>query len=68
MFLLFDSAICLVLYDKRFGLLQEKVDEEAMNFIAAVKTVSALLILPRGEKINWNQVDFLIHLIWIHEN
>lgn len=49
MFLLFDSAICLVLYDKRFGLLQEKVDEEAMNFIAAVKTVSALLILPRGK-------------------
>lgn len=33
------SAICLVLYDKRFGLLQEKVNEEAMNFITAVKTV-----------------------------
>lgn len=36
----FLPAICLVLYDKRFGLLQEKVDEEAMNFITAVKTVS----------------------------
>lgn len=35
------SAICLVLYDKRFGLLQEKVNEEAMNFITAVKTVSS---------------------------
>lgn len=34
------SAICLVLYDKRFGLLQETVNEEAMNFITAVKTVS----------------------------
>lgn len=34
------AAICLVLYDKRFGLLQEKVNEEAMNFITAVKTVS----------------------------
>lgn len=34
------SAICLILYDKRFGLLQEDVNEEAMNFITAVKTVS----------------------------
>lgn len=34
------SAICLVLYDKRFGLLQDQVNEEAMNFITAVKTVS----------------------------
>ncbi|KAM9799010.1 1,25-dihydroxyvitamin D(3) 24-hydroxylase, mitochondrial [Syngnathus typhle] len=33
------ETICLVLYDKRFGLLQEKVDEEAMDFIAAVKTM-----------------------------
>lgn len=33
-------AISLVLYDKRFGLLQEHVNEEATNFIAAVKTVS----------------------------
>ncbi|XP_051931120.1 1,25-dihydroxyvitamin D(3) 24-hydroxylase, mitochondrial [Hippocampus zosterae] len=33
------ETICLVLYDKRFGLLQEKVDEEAMNFITAVKTM-----------------------------
>ena len=38
------SAICLVLYDKRFGLLQEKVNEEAMNFITAVKTVSTSVI------------------------
>jgi hypothetical protein len=31
-----------VLYDKRFGLLQENVNEEAMNFITAVKTVGNL--------------------------
>ncbi|KAJ3603112.1 hypothetical protein NHX12_030856 [Muraenolepis orangiensis] len=33
------ETICLVLYDKRFGLLQEKVNEEAINFITAVKTM-----------------------------
>lgn len=33
------ETICLILYDKRFGLLQEKVNEEAMNFITAVKTM-----------------------------
>uniref|UniRef100_A0A668A240 Cytochrome P450, family 24, subfamily A, polypeptide 1 n=1 Tax=Myripristis murdjan TaxID=586833 RepID=A0A668A240_9TELE len=33
------ETICLVLYDKRFGLLQENVNEEAMNFITAVKTM-----------------------------
>lgn len=38
------SAICLVLYDKRFGLLQAKVDEEAMNFITAVKTVGVRVL------------------------
>ena len=34
------TAICFVLYDKRFGLLNEKIDEEAINFITSVKTVS----------------------------
>ncbi|KAM4582965.1 1,25-dihydroxyvitamin D(3) 24-hydroxylase, mitochondrial [Fundulus diaphanus] len=33
------ETICLILYDKRFGLLQDKVNEEAMNFITAVKTM-----------------------------
>ncbi|KAM9408881.1 1,25-dihydroxyvitamin D(3) 24-hydroxylase, mitochondrial [Pholidichthys leucotaenia] len=33
------ETICLILYSKRFGLLQEKVNEEAMNFITAVKTM-----------------------------
>ncbi|MED6253995.1 hypothetical protein ATANTOWER_011357, partial [Ataeniobius toweri] len=33
------ETICLILYDKRFGLLQEKVNKEAMNFITAVKTM-----------------------------
>ncbi|MGH0166828.1 UNVERIFIED_CONTAM: hypothetical protein FKN15_068369 [Acipenser sinensis] len=33
------TAICLVLYDKRFGLLQKEVDEEALNFIKAIKTM-----------------------------
>lgn len=40
------SAICLILYDKRFGLLQEEVNEEAMNFITAVKTVSNPFVVP----------------------
>lgn len=39
-------AICLILYDKRFGLLQEEVNEEAMNFITAVKTVSNPFVVP----------------------
>uniref|UniRef100_A0AAQ5X3V3 Cytochrome P450, family 24, subfamily A, polypeptide 1 n=1 Tax=Amphiprion ocellaris TaxID=80972 RepID=A0AAQ5X3V3_AMPOC len=39
------ETICLVLYDKRFGLLQEEVNEEAMNFITAVKTVSGLAVI-----------------------
>ncbi|XP_077583097.1 1,25-dihydroxyvitamin D(3) 24-hydroxylase, mitochondrial [Stigmatopora nigra] len=33
------ETICLVLYDKRFGLLQENVHEDAMDFIIAVKTM-----------------------------
>ncbi|XP_019952077.1 1,25-dihydroxyvitamin D(3) 24-hydroxylase, mitochondrial [Paralichthys olivaceus] len=33
------ETISLILYDKRFGLLQEEVNEEAMNFITAVKTM-----------------------------
>ncbi|KAM8913521.1 1,25-dihydroxyvitamin D(3) 24-hydroxylase, mitochondrial [Spinachia spinachia] len=33
------ETICLVLYDKRFGLLQDEVNKEAMNFINAVKTI-----------------------------
>ncbi|KAM7423001.1 hypothetical protein PAMA_010844 [Pampus argenteus] len=33
------ETICLILYDKRFGLLQEEVNEEAMSFITAVKTM-----------------------------
>ncbi|MBN3304953.1 CP24A protein, partial [Amia calva] len=33
------ETICLVLYDKRFGLLQKEVNEEALKFITAVKTM-----------------------------
>ncbi|KAJ8359159.1 hypothetical protein SKAU_G00156840 [Synaphobranchus kaupii] len=33
------ETISLVLYDKRFGLLHKDVDEEAINFITAVKTM-----------------------------
>ncbi|XP_046882254.1 1,25-dihydroxyvitamin D(3) 24-hydroxylase, mitochondrial [Hypomesus transpacificus] len=33
------ETICFVLYDKRFGLLNEKIDEEAINFITSVKTM-----------------------------
>uniref|UniRef100_A0A4W5L5W2 Cytochrome P450, family 24, subfamily A, polypeptide 1 n=1 Tax=Hucho hucho TaxID=62062 RepID=A0A4W5L5W2_9TELE len=34
------ETICLVLYDKRFGLLHDNVNEEAMTFIMSIKTVS----------------------------
>lgn len=47
------SAICLVLYGKRFGLLQEEVNEEAMNFITAVKTVSIILLQKQSCAV-WN--------------
>ncbi|CAM4642887.1 1,25-dihydroxyvitamin D(3) 24-hydroxylase, mitochondrial [Caretta caretta] len=33
------ESICLVLYGKRFGLLQQDVGEEGLNFIKAVKTM-----------------------------
>ncbi|XP_049725045.1 1,25-dihydroxyvitamin D(3) 24-hydroxylase, mitochondrial isoform X2 [Elephas maximus indicus] len=33
------ESICLVLYEKRFGLLQKNVGEEALNFIMAIKTM-----------------------------
>ncbi|XP_067410737.1 1,25-dihydroxyvitamin D(3) 24-hydroxylase, mitochondrial isoform X2 [Emydura macquarii macquarii] len=33
------ESICLVLYGKRFGLLQRNVGEEGLNFIKAVKTM-----------------------------
>uniref|UniRef100_A0A8D0BJT3 Cytochrome P450 family 24 subfamily A member 1 n=1 Tax=Salvator merianae TaxID=96440 RepID=A0A8D0BJT3_SALMN len=33
------ESICLVLYGKRFGLLQQDVGDEALNFIKAVKTM-----------------------------
>lgn len=32
-------GICLVLYGKRFGLLQQDTGDEGLNFIKAVKTV-----------------------------
>ncbi|RMB95895.1 hypothetical protein DUI87_28009 [Hirundo rustica rustica] len=35
------ESICLVLYGKRFGLLQQDVEEESLNFIKAVKTMMA---------------------------
>ncbi|NWH40512.1 CP24A protein, partial [Chloropsis hardwickii] len=35
------ESICLVLYGKRFGLLQQDVGEESLNFIKAVKTMMA---------------------------
>lgn len=34
------TGICLVLYEKRFGLLQKNAGDEALNFIMAIKTVS----------------------------
>ncbi|XP_059834727.1 1,25-dihydroxyvitamin D(3) 24-hydroxylase, mitochondrial [Hypanus sabinus] len=33
------ETICLVLYNKRFGLLEENVGEESLNFIQAIKTM-----------------------------
>uniref|UniRef100_A0A2K5RXC7 Cytochrome P450 family 24 subfamily A member 1 n=1 Tax=Cebus imitator TaxID=2715852 RepID=A0A2K5RXC7_CEBIM len=33
------ESICLVLYEKRFGLLQKNTGDEAVNFITAIKTM-----------------------------
>ncbi|XP_050999833.1 LOW QUALITY PROTEIN: 1,25-dihydroxyvitamin D(3) 24-hydroxylase, mitochondrial [Acomys russatus] len=33
------ESICLVLYEKRFGLLQEEASKEALTFIMAIKTM-----------------------------
>ncbi|EPQ05180.1 1,25-dihydroxyvitamin D(3) 24-hydroxylase, mitochondrial [Myotis brandtii] len=33
------ESICLVLYEKRFGLLQKNAGDEALNFIMAIKTM-----------------------------
>uniref|UniRef100_A0A8C1MTE8 Cytochrome P450, family 24, subfamily A, polypeptide 1 n=1 Tax=Cyprinus carpio TaxID=7962 RepID=A0A8C1MTE8_CYPCA len=33
------ETICYVLYDKRFGLLQDNISQEAMDFITSVKTM-----------------------------
>ncbi|XP_058535706.1 1,25-dihydroxyvitamin D(3) 24-hydroxylase, mitochondrial isoform X1 [Ochotona princeps] len=33
------ESICLVLYEKRFGLLRKNAAEDALNFIAAIKTM-----------------------------
>ncbi|XP_016402847.1 1,25-dihydroxyvitamin D(3) 24-hydroxylase, mitochondrial-like, partial [Sinocyclocheilus rhinocerous] len=33
------ETICYVLYDKRFGLLQDSISNEAMDFITSVKTM-----------------------------
>ncbi|XP_077729745.1 1,25-dihydroxyvitamin D(3) 24-hydroxylase, mitochondrial [Canis aureus] len=33
------ESICLVLYEKRFGLLRKNVGDEALNFIMAIKTM-----------------------------
>ncbi|XP_065778291.1 1,25-dihydroxyvitamin D(3) 24-hydroxylase, mitochondrial isoform X2 [Muntiacus reevesi] len=38
------ESICLVLYEKRFGLLQENAGEEALNFITAIKTTANSLM------------------------
>ncbi|ELW71215.1 1,25-dihydroxyvitamin D(3) 24-hydroxylase, mitochondrial [Tupaia chinensis] len=32
------ESICLVLYERRFGLLQKNAEDEALNFITAIKT------------------------------
>ncbi|XP_053725214.1 1,25-dihydroxyvitamin D(3) 24-hydroxylase, mitochondrial [Synchiropus splendidus] len=44
------ETICLVLYDKRFGLLQDEVNKEAMDFITAVKTMMStfgiMMVIP----------------------
>ncbi|XP_042555185.1 1,25-dihydroxyvitamin D(3) 24-hydroxylase, mitochondrial [Dipodomys spectabilis] len=33
------ESICFILYEKRFGLLQRNTEEEALNFIMAIKTM-----------------------------
>ncbi|VFV42911.1 cytochrome family [Lynx pardinus] len=36
------ESICLVLYEKRFGLLQKNAGDEALNFITAIKTMMSM--------------------------
>ncbi|XP_069352260.1 1,25-dihydroxyvitamin D(3) 24-hydroxylase, mitochondrial isoform X2 [Eulemur rufifrons] len=36
------ESICLVLYEKRFGLLQKNAGDEALNFIMAIKTMMSM--------------------------
>ncbi|XP_078275460.1 1,25-dihydroxyvitamin D(3) 24-hydroxylase, mitochondrial [Rhinoraja longicauda] len=44
------ETICLVLYDKRFGLLEQNVGEESLNFIQAIKimmnTFGKMMVTP----------------------
>ncbi|XP_037377597.1 1,25-dihydroxyvitamin D(3) 24-hydroxylase, mitochondrial isoform X2 [Talpa occidentalis] len=44
------ESICLVLYEKRFGLLQRNTGDEALNFILAIKTMMStfgrLMVTP----------------------
>ncbi|XP_065749384.1 1,25-dihydroxyvitamin D(3) 24-hydroxylase, mitochondrial [Phocoena phocoena] len=75
------ESICLVLYEKRFGLLQKNAGEEALNFIMAIKTMMStfgrMMVTPvdlhkslntkvwQAHTLAWD-THFQIGLTWPH--
>ncbi|XP_051986135.1 1,25-dihydroxyvitamin D(3) 24-hydroxylase, mitochondrial-like [Xyrauchen texanus] len=59
------ETICYVLYDKRFGLLQESVSKEAMDFITAIKTMMStfgiMMVTPVELHKSWNTKTWQDH-------
>uniref|UniRef100_A0A4X1UJX4 Cytochrome P450 family 24 subfamily A member 1 n=2 Tax=Sus scrofa TaxID=9823 RepID=A0A4X1UJX4_PIG len=63
------ESICLVLYEKRFGLLQKNAGEEALNFITAIKTMMStfgkMMVTPVELHKNLNTKVWQAHtLAW----
>ncbi|XP_038659047.1 1,25-dihydroxyvitamin D(3) 24-hydroxylase, mitochondrial isoform X1 [Scyliorhinus canicula] len=59
------ETICLVLYDKRFGLLDQNVVEESLNFIQAIKimmnTFGKMMVTPVGLHKSFNTKTWKDH-------
>ncbi|XP_078092560.1 1,25-dihydroxyvitamin D(3) 24-hydroxylase, mitochondrial isoform X1 [Mustelus asterias] len=59
------ETICLVLYDKRFGLLEQNVVEESLNFIQAIKimmnTFGKMMVTPVGLHKSFNTKTWKDH-------
>ncbi|XP_005990636.1 1,25-dihydroxyvitamin D(3) 24-hydroxylase, mitochondrial [Latimeria chalumnae] len=65
------ETICLVLYDRRFGLLQQNVEEETLNFIKAIKTMmntfGMMMVTPVQMHKNLNTKTWKDHTeAWDH--